>query len=74
MASSERANNHDEHSSAPLDVLRQFARRREMRPPTEVCELCSAEIAANHRHLLAVSNRGLICVCSTQMLNALWVA
>ncbi len=63
MASSERANNHDDHSAAPLDVLRQFARRREMRPPTEVCELCSAEIAANHRHLLAVSNRGLICVC-----------
>jgi hypothetical protein len=63
MASSERTNNHDDHSAAPLDVLRQFARRREMRSPMEQCELCSAEIAANHRHLLAVSNRELICVC-----------
>lgn len=63
MSSSELTDNHDDHSAAPLDVLRQFARRREMRPPTEQCELCSAEIAADHRHLLEVSNRALICVC-----------
>ncbi len=63
MSSSELTNNSDDHSAAPLDVLRQFARRRETRTPTEQCELCSAEIAANHRHLLELSQRALICVC-----------
>jgi hypothetical protein len=63
MSSSELTNNHDDHSPAPLDVLRQFARKREMRPPVEQCELCSAEIASHHRHLLELSNRTLICVC-----------
>jgi hypothetical protein len=63
MSSSELTNNQDDRSAAPFDVLRQFARRREMRPPAEQCELCSAEIAANHRHLLELSKRALICVC-----------
>src|SRR5947209_4693286 len=63
MSSSELTNNHDNHSAAPLDVLRQFARKREMRPPVEQCELCSAEIATHHRHLLELSSRTLICVC-----------
>ena len=34
-----------------------------MRPPAEQCELCSAEMAPHHRHLLELSNRALICVC-----------
>jgi Family of unknown function (DUF5947) len=63
MSSSELTNNHDDRSAAPFDVLRQFARRRETRPPMEQCELCSAEIPAHHRHLLQISNRELICVC-----------
>ena len=65
MSSSELTNNQDDRSAAPtpLDVLRQFARRREMRPPMEQCELCSAEIGPNHRHLLEFSKRTLICVC-----------
>ena len=63
MSSTELSNNHDEHSAAPLDILRQFARKREMRPAEEQCELCSAEIAADHRHLLELSRRTLICVC-----------
>ncbi len=65
MASSELTNNQDDRSAAPtsLDVLRQFARKREMRPPMEQCELCSAEIGPSHRHLLELSNRALICVC-----------
>jgi hypothetical protein len=63
MASSELTNNSDERSAAPLDVLRQFARKREMRPPAEQCELCSEAIAPNHRHLLELSRRTLICVC-----------
>ena len=65
MPSSEPINNQDGRSAspAPLDVLRQFARKREMRPPMEQCELCSAGIPAKHRHLLELSNRSLICVC-----------
>jgi Family of unknown function (DUF5947) len=63
MASSELTNNHDDPSPASLDVLRQFTRKREARPPAEQCELCSVEIAANHRHLLELSGRSLICVC-----------
>jgi len=54
----------DGRSAAPLDVLRQFARKREARPPVEQCELCSAEIAPNHRHLLERTNHKLICVCT----------
>src|SRR6266487_2926924 len=63
MSSSDLTNEHGDQSAAPLDVLRQFARKREMRPPAEQCELCSAEIAAKHRHLLELSKRTLICVC-----------
>src|SRR6266487_5422049 len=63
MSSSDLTNEHGDQSAAPLDVLRQFARKREMRPPAEQCELCSVEIAAVHRHLLDLSRRTLICVC-----------
>src|SRR6266566_735836 len=63
MASSELTNNSDDRSAAPLDVLRQFARKREMRQPAEQCDLCSDVIAQNHRHLLELSRRTLICVC-----------
>ncbi len=63
MSSFELTNNSDDRSAAPLDVLRQFARRREMRPPVEQCELCSEEISPNHRHLLELSRRTLVCVC-----------
>jgi hypothetical protein len=63
MSSSELTNNQDGSSAAPLDILRQFARRREMRQPAEQCDLCSAEIPAEHTHLLEVSNRALVCVC-----------
>ena len=63
MASSELTNNSDDRSAAPLDILRQFARKREMRQPAEQCELCSDGIAPNHRHLLELSRHTLICVC-----------
>src|SRR5438045_3004354 len=63
MSSSELTNDHGDQSAASLDVLRQFARKREMRPPAEQCELCSVEIASVHRHLLDLSRRTLICVC-----------
>lgn len=56
-------NNNEDSSVAPFDLLRQFARRREARPPAEYCELCSEEIPTDHRHLMEVSNRRLICTC-----------
>jgi hypothetical protein len=64
MSSSEFANNNEDRSITSLDVLRQFTRRREMRPPAEHCDLCSAEIPASHRHLLDMSKRSLICACT----------
>ncbi len=63
MSSSKPSNNRDEPASAPLDILRQFARKREMRPPVEQCELCSAGIPGYHRHLLELSHNALVCVC-----------
>ncbi len=46
--------------SKPFDVLRQFARRRRA---VEVCEMCSAELAPGHPHLLEPGRRKLICAC-----------
>lgn len=63
MSSSELTNNSDDRAAAPLDILRQFARRREARPPAEQCELCSDVIPSTHRHLLDLSKNTLVCVC-----------
>lgn len=63
MSSSEVNNNADDRSTTPLDVLRQFTSRRATRAPMEQCELCSAEIAPNHRHLLELARHTLTCVC-----------
>ncbi|MDQ2714695.1 MAG: DUF5947 family protein [Chloroflexota bacterium] len=63
MSSFEPTNSGEGRSAPSLDVLRQFTRKREMRPPTEQCELCSAGIPAQHRHLLALASHALICVC-----------
>jgi hypothetical protein len=41
-------------------MLRQFARRRSAR---ERCELCSAELAEIHSHLLEQANRQILCAC-----------
>jgi hypothetical protein len=41
-------------------VLRQFARRRST---AERCELCSAELAEIHYHLLEQDNRQILCAC-----------
>lgn len=55
-----------ENSTATFDrdgipaVLRQFARRRSS---SERCELCSAELADMHSHLLEQANRQILCAC-----------
>ncbi len=41
-------------------VLQRFARRRR---PVEVCEMCSAELAPAHPHLLEPGQRKFICAC-----------
>jgi hypothetical protein len=41
-------------------VLRQFAVRR---PTTERCEMCSAELAPLHSHLLELQRREILCAC-----------
>ena len=41
-------------------VLRQFARHRSS---AERCELCSAELAEVHSHLLEQANRQILCAC-----------
>ena len=54
---------HD-RSAAPIGALRRFTRQREQpRSSLEHCELCSAEIPAEHRHLLDLANHTLICSC-----------
>lgn len=42
-------------------ALRQFVRRRRN---VERCELCSAEIASEHNHLIEPQTRKLVCTCA----------
>jgi len=41
-------------------ALRQFAKKR---PAVECCEMCSAELAGDHQHLIDPAARKLICAC-----------
>jgi len=41
-------------------ALRQFARSRR---PAERCELCSADLAHEHPHLVEISLRQIVCAC-----------
>ena len=45
---------------AALSSLRRFARPRAVR---ERCELCDAELAADHSHLVEPASRNLVCAC-----------
>ena len=46
--------------SASFAALRQFAGKKR---PAERCELCGAEVAAGHAHLLEPLARRLVCAC-----------
>jgi len=46
---------------APLAALRRFARPANKQ--AERCELCSAELGADHEHLVDPGNRQLLCAC-----------
>ena len=47
-------------AAGPLAALRRFARPR---PDRERCELCSADLAAEHAHLVEPAVRRLVCAC-----------
>lgn len=47
-------------SMGSLANLRQFARQRK---PVERCEMCSRELAVDHRHLIEPEKRKLVCAC-----------
>jgi uncharacterized protein DUF5947 len=44
-----------------LGALRQFAAKR---PAVEVCELCAAQLASRHPHLIEVAQRKILCACN----------
>ena len=47
-----------------LGILRQFrGARRRSGSPGERCELCSAELHAEHPHLVELASRHLVCAC-----------
>jgi hypothetical protein len=48
---------------APAALTRLGALTRDSTPAQERCELCGAPIAPEHRHLLDVSKRELMCAC-----------
>jgi hypothetical protein len=48
------------HNSGAFATLRQFVRER---APSEQCELCSIEVAAEHQHLIDPVSRRLLCCC-----------
>lgn len=64
MAASNLSDKRDDRSQAPVGALRRFTRgRKPTRAPLEHCDLCSNVIAPDHRHLLDLSSRALICAC-----------
>lgn len=47
-------------ASTPFAVLKRFVRPR---APVERCEMCSAELAPDHEHLIEPANRQMVCAC-----------
>jgi Family of unknown function (DUF5947) len=44
----------------PFSTLRRFAQPQ---MDTELCEFCSLQLASQHRHLVEVATRKIVCVC-----------
>jgi hypothetical protein len=47
----------------PLVALRRFARPQNQTAAPEICEFCSIGLASQHRHLIEIANRKIICAC-----------
>jgi hypothetical protein len=45
------------------NLIRTLRRFRQTRTVEERCELCSAGLSPNHRHLLEISNSRIVCTC-----------
>lgn len=50
-------------SEAPLGALQRFARSTAPRATLEHCDLCNEVVPSEHRHLLDLANRSLLCAC-----------
>jgi hypothetical protein len=50
-----------QNSGSALSVLRRFVKQRTR--PVERCEMCSAELAPEHEHLVDIVTRQLTCAC-----------
>jgi len=50
-------------SEAPLGALQRFARSAPPRATLEHCDLCNEAVPSEHRHLLDLTNRSLLCAC-----------
>ena len=50
-------------SEAPLGALQRFARSAPPRATLEHCDLCNEVVPSEHRHLLDLANRSLLCAC-----------
>jgi hypothetical protein len=50
-----------------LTLVRELRRVAAARParPVERCDLCGAEVAADHRHLLQLEERQILCACES---------
>jgi len=48
------------NAQTPFDVLRRFVRQRAV---VERCEMCSAELPAEHEHLVDPTTRQMTCTC-----------
>ncbi len=47
----------------PFATLRRFANTREVQKSRERCELCCDVLSSEHRHLLEVATRSIVCAC-----------
>lgn len=47
----------------PFATLRRLARRQTRAAAIEVCDFCSVPLAPQHRHLLEMTGRRIICAC-----------
>jgi Family of unknown function (DUF5947) len=48
---------------SPFATLRRFASLREVQESRERCELCCDVLSSEHRHLLEVATRNIVCAC-----------
>jgi hypothetical protein len=48
---------------APLAALRRIVAARPAPPPGERCDMCAEPVAAEHRHIVDLHSRALMCTC-----------